>query len=102
MPGKFEGEPDYTTYFWDFVLDGGGDETFYDIDGKPVDMFRLDETDYEEFPELEGDKYLVIWEDDNGFVNSQTFTSWTELRDFLVNSLWIDDNETDLSYYPGR
>lgn len=40
-PGKFEGEPDYIPYYWDLRLSGGGDETLYDDDDVPIELFRL-------------------------------------------------------------
>lgn len=68
-PGKFEGEMLYVPYFWDMVMDGGGD-TQYDGD-TPIDYFEVTTDDIRLFPELDGTKRIAVWESDSGFVNSE-------------------------------
>lgn len=65
-PGKFEGEPVYTPYFWDAFLNGIVDED----DGETL-VFNLTAEDREEFPELEAFKQVLLWEDDQGFVRAR-------------------------------
>ena len=64
-PGKFEGEPLYTPYFWFMALDGGGDEE----DGNAI-LFTIEEEDRDQFPELGTIKKIAVEEDENGFVYS--------------------------------
>jgi len=69
-PGKFEGEPIFSPYFWDIGLSGFAD----DDDGK-VYTFRIakDDPAHSEFPELRkwlGKRRTVrIYETETGFVN---------------------------------
>lgn len=80
-PGKFEGEPAWTPYFWELVMNGDGetvwDEDTYDNEGeweKPLyDKFKVNGDDCEVFPELEAylGKELHVWEDNLGFVYSK-------------------------------
>jgi hypothetical protein len=76
-PGKFEGEPIYTPYFWEQTLDGATPETdhlceeeheeecenysyFYPLEILPSEK--------DIFPELKEYAVIEIWEDSNGFV----------------------------------
>lgn len=61
--GKFEGEPIYTPYYWEALMDGMADQTDDD-----ADYFDVTDEDRELFPELAGAKRVAIHEDDNGFV----------------------------------
>jgi hypothetical protein len=72
-PGKFEGEPTFSVFFWDAGLSGfadgiGDDGEFF---------FDVDDEDRAKFPGLEGIKRLAIWVDDNGFV---TVSEWRKPR----------------------
>ena len=70
-PGKFEGEPTYAPYFWDAVLDGGGDEEVIADDGQtPVSFFNVLPEDREKFPSLANVTRVEIWEDQDGFVHT--------------------------------
>ena len=72
--GKFEGCAGYAAYFWDMVLEGGGDD-WYDAGNRGhVEMFQVTEHDVELFPELEGVTRVDIWEDDVGFVHTLELT----------------------------
>lgn len=46
-PGRFEGEPDYIEYYYDLIMDGGGDDTIYadGLDDPATDVFFLDADD---------------------------------------------------------
>lgn len=65
-PGKFEGEPVYTTEFWNRALEGEGERT---ARVPETTQFVIEKEDEVKYPEwlAEGDR-LYIWEDDNGFV----------------------------------
>jgi hypothetical protein len=72
-PGKFEGEPLYTPYFWSLMLDGGGDEE----DGDDV-IFQITDEDRRLYPELGSITRLALREDENGFVYSTVIGSANE------------------------
>jgi len=76
-PGKFEGEPIYVVHFYEQMLDGGGDETFYGNDGNdiPVEVFVVAAGDRTEFPELDDTAVLWLWERSDGFVERREFAS---------------------------
>lgn len=71
-PGKFEGEPLYTPYFWELALDGIGGEEESDEGDVLITTFEVDGTDTAEFPELAGVKQVSVYEDDLGFVHIET------------------------------
>ena len=71
-PGKFEAEPIYTPYFYDIMMNGGGDETEYDDDGTVIDSFNITEEDIKVFPELKNTKQIRLWTSDQGFVYHET------------------------------
>ena len=66
-PGKFEGEPVYTPYFWESYLNG-----FFDDDDDGVLSFNVDDHDRREFPELSGVDTVQLYQSDDGFVCSST------------------------------
>ena len=70
--GKFEGEPDYAPYFWEFVMMGDG-ETIYDGD-TPISLLGVDPADVTKFPELDGVDVIAVWEDSQGFVYVRELT----------------------------
>jgi hypothetical protein len=67
-PGKFEGEPYWMPTLYDMVLGGMADESIHD-GSTAYDAFKIDSN----LSILTGlkvqDAYLVIWSDDNGFIN---------------------------------
>jgi hypothetical protein len=71
-PGKFEGEMYYAVSFWGEALDGFSSNDEYLEDGTVVAVFELCQEDYKNFPELEGNTFLRIWEDEQGFVHCMT------------------------------
>ncbi len=70
-PGKFEGEMYYAVGFWNITLDGFCDRDEMLENGTLVAIYDLGQIDYDDYPELEGNTELRIWEDDNGFVYCQ-------------------------------
>lgn len=62
-PGKFEGEPAYVPYFWEFLLEGGED-----FEDGPVVGFYVSAEDKILFPELKNRRTVKIMEMDSGFV----------------------------------
>ena len=73
-PGKFEGEPIYSPYFYEFMLDGMADKTIWHDDGTAVDLFKVEEEDIEIFPELKMVFTVAVSTDDNGFAYCQILT----------------------------
>ena len=68
-PGKFEGEPIHTVYFYDLVMDSCQDDTIYDEYDDTIDVFNLTPERHEMFPELVGYKQIQIAESEQGFVH---------------------------------
>ncbi len=74
-PGKFEGEPAYVPYFWEYILDtGSGDDEIWEND-VPVDVLIVDKHDRTTFPELADVEVVLIWENDQGFVLHRDFAT---------------------------
>ena len=69
-PGKFEGEPVYVPFFWEYMMDGGEDE-FYEYNGHTISVFKINSIDTKFFPGLSEYSEVHIWEDDLGFANHQ-------------------------------
>lgn len=67
QPGKFEGEPIFTPFFWEQGLNG-----FADKDDGTLFTFKITKKDREEWPLLNewlGRKRTIrLWEDSQGFV----------------------------------
>jgi len=66
-PGQFEGEQPWVPYFWEFVLNGCGDETV-EIDGDSIELLTVDPGDVAVFPELEVGQRIALTATDQGFV----------------------------------
>ena len=82
-PGQFEKEPVKTLYFHDCVMNGGGDETFFDGDTQ-YDVFILNRSEKEAL-ELDNEDYAAIYyEDSNGFVYCPIITEEDYLN-FLID-----------------
>jgi hypothetical protein len=64
--GKFEGEPTYTEYFWDIALGGAGHEVY--LDDVEYTFINVEQEDRDLYPELPVQKYIVVWETEQGFV----------------------------------
>jgi hypothetical protein len=91
MPGPFEGEPDYVKYIWnEWVMNGDG-ETYYDDAEVPYDYFEIDAIDIDwmqeagvkNTAEVEKEPHLIIWADNQGFINAHTFATRQEALDLL-------------------
>lgn len=67
-PGKFEGAPIYTPYFYDLIMNDMADNTEYDEYDNPIDLFDITDDDIAQFPELKNITHIRLWQDDNGFV----------------------------------
>ncbi len=81
-PGKFEGEQSYSPYFYDLMMNGGGDSTVYDQE-MPVEIFIVTKEDRAIFPdELKGVHAVTLYEDGQGFVYSIPATK-KELAEYL-------------------
>lgn len=70
-PGKFEGCPPWAVEFWDTVLDGGEDDR-EEVDGVLVSIFSVTDRDRDAWPVLANVARIRIWEDDQGFVHTET------------------------------
>jgi hypothetical protein len=70
-PGKFEGEPPETAYFYDQWANGDGEDhcpTATDNEtGTMYTVFKVDAEESEAF-DLPVGAYVVLWEDPQGFV----------------------------------
>ena len=77
-PGKFEGSPDWTPYYWDLVMNGEGEDIYdcpEDYDDDLDDKSELHHTEFTVDSE-ESDKFglecgsiVCVCQDDNGFVS---------------------------------
>jgi len=73
--GRFENEPVWTPYFYDALLEEGGNTT----------TLLLESVDHEEFPEIPNKDYAWVKIDDNGFISVEfinephSFYDWDEL-----------------------
>lgn len=66
-PGKFEGEPEWTPYFWECWLNGDGEA--FDDNGMYITRLEITNADRDLFPSIpQQAAYVEIWEQDNGFV----------------------------------
>ena len=68
-PGKFEGEWTYSLYFYDCIMNGGGDEIIpsYLDSEKVIDVFYLTESEKDAFPILTNATKVHCITDDAGF-----------------------------------
>jgi hypothetical protein len=73
-PGKFEGEPIYTPYFWDAWNDG-----LADVDEGDFAQFNLQSEDFQAFPELQGCQVVHLTTDDAGFVYCKPLSKHDEI-----------------------
>ena len=62
-PGKFEGEPIFTPYFYELAMNGMGEPG-----PDNSDRFYVEPEDIQEFPELAGIITVELQYSDNGFV----------------------------------
>ena len=82
-PGRFEGEPDWTPYFYDFYLNGDPGEyeepdvckectcdDWMDCEAmdNPVSVYDVEPEDIAIFPELADAKQIRLWQTEQGFI----------------------------------
>ena len=73
-PGKFEGEMWWVPELWNLVMDGASDGTLYDGETQ-IDVFHVDAKMRREFGIIRDVDYVVMWESDQGFVNTKQLTT---------------------------
>ena len=71
QPGKFEGEPAYTPYFYDFSMEGDGEDVSKENDSLIL-RFEIQVEDVEVFPELQEFTHVELIFSDSGFVYGHT------------------------------
>jgi hypothetical protein len=83
-PGKFEGEPLYVPALWQLAMEGFQDDTM-EIGTILYEIFSIDsevESAFADYSLKRAGDYILLWSDDNGFVNSSIVTE-EELDSFL-------------------
>jgi len=70
-PGKFEGEPVYSPYFYDLAMNGQEDDIEWDGDTE-ISVFTVTEEDRAIFPELSNIKTIRLWISDTGFCYTES------------------------------
>lgn len=70
-PGKFEGEPPWTPYFYEMSMDGliGNPEVVYEGDEVAYTRFEIEDEDIALFPELRPYAFALLSESDQGFAH---------------------------------
>lgn len=92
-PGKFECEPIYAPYFWDFANDGSGDDLNWS-DGERGVLLDIEPEDRIAFPEIPADAVAVyLTENDQGFVSCDTFTE--QEKTLLLQRYAEDEGESE-------
>jgi hypothetical protein len=83
-PGKFECEPNYTPYYWEGVLEGDGEDHVF-ADDDIVTTFCVDAYESEAF-ELPIHSWVMVWETDQGFVQSR----WFRERETMLAEIYFE------------
>lgn len=91
-PGKFENEPAYTEYYWSLAMQGFSDDEIYDLDDTPISVFKINPDDRAKHGFSEDTAYLILWEEDQGFVSSFEFTESEYESSFGLSD--FEDNES--------
>ena len=88
-PGRFEGEEDWTPYFWEFYMNGdpGDYEEPEECEGcesgdcedcaafdNPVSLYTVGAEDIALFPELEIGDTVRLWQTDQGFICTEVIS----------------------------
>jgi len=81
--GKFEMEPIYVLYFWDFYMNGFQDDED-SFDGVSYSGYVVTDEDRKQFLELKDIYGIILWESDQGFVHSRVFEKKEEYEDFFI------------------
>jgi hypothetical protein len=76
--GKFEGQPIWVPYFFDFADEGEVLSTLEEGCGEYVSLIKLDNEDKQRFLDLKDDLYIIIIETDDGFASGYTLTTEQE------------------------
>ena len=73
--GKFEGEPAYVPFLWDYYMNGFEDDYIY-CGSDYYSIYFVDNDMRAKFPDLLNldDFAVVLWETEQGFVNSKCYT----------------------------
>lgn len=69
-PGKFEGEPVWVPYLYG----EHPNDSLFDETNSELLVFEINDEEKKAFPELGGVDYVVLQEDDLGFVHKRTMT----------------------------
>ena len=82
--GKFEGETGLSNWYWQCVLDGGGEDFGPVWDGIVYTLFTVDVAEAVAFPsEVKHGDTVVIWEDSQGFINMVAFATRAQALEFV-------------------
>lgn len=81
-PGRFEGQPWFTPYFWEQVLDGLEDEPLYEGDEIRADFLVVTEDECEAFGLAAATCYVALVYSSNGFISLGEFTAAEHDRAF--------------------
>tara|TARA_R110002073_G_scaffold307355_1_gene477026 strand:+ start:1143 stop:1439 length:297 start_codon:yes stop_codon:yes gene_type:complete len=82
--GKFEGETGLTNWFWQWTINGDGDDFGPVWDGIVYTLFTVNAEEANAFPdEVKIGDTVVIWEDSQGFVNMVAFATRDQALKFI-------------------
>ena len=96
-PGKFEGEPIETLFYFEQMLDGDGEwvgrwvDPDDETDDEPMfsaDLFEVNVEEGEAF-NLEHGSYQVLWTDSQGFTMSRNFSTRAAVETWIDSYLGI-------------
>jgi len=96
-PGKFEGEPIYSPYFYEAIMNGECDETFSFLDDGCYDCFIITDKDVDIFPELEKTYAVICHESDIGFFSCFDYETEKEYKEETENLMQQEIEEIDVN-----
>tara|TARA_R100000687_G_C6379885_1_gene132096 strand:+ start:363 stop:674 length:312 start_codon:yes stop_codon:yes gene_type:complete len=76
-PGKFEGEMYFVPAIWDELLNGGGCDDIT-VDDILYSFIIFTDQDKKDYPEISQDYGMVLFESDQGFVNTKYYSDSKE------------------------
>lgn len=91
--GKFEGEPVYAPHFSEFADDGENLSYMEDGCGDYASLIEISDEDRTEFPELGTAKYVLVTENDQGFVGTVLVADEAEADVYRAEYATDDDLE---------
>jgi hypothetical protein len=96
-PGKFEGEPLFAPDFYESVLDGCGEDLSFSEDGcgESAVLLQIEPNDRIEFPELGTALYVLVTENEQGFVSVSLIETEAEAEEVREAYEADDDDESD-------